>query len=208
MCKLFGGDAPKSNEGEIARQQQAEREAKINAGKASIDKSFSVFDPAYFEKYQKAYLDNYNPELERQFGVAKTDLGYDLARRGMRDSTPGAKSFGDLVTEYGKQRQGVADAAVGATNKLRSDIDQQKSTLYAQNSASADPNLAAISAVSSVGSLGSAPQYSPLGNVFAGLINGGAAYLNGTNGRIPAGYSQLLQPGASLPRGSSGRVVA
>ena len=208
MCSLFGGSAPRDNSGDVARQQAAEREAKINAGKASIDKAFNVFDPAYFQKYQQAYLDNYNPELDRQFGLAKQDVGYDLARRGVTNSTGGQKTFGDLVTTYGNQRQGIADAATGATNKLRSDIDNQKSTLYAQNSASADPSLAAISAVSSANSLGTAPQYSPLGNVFAGLINGGSAYLNGANNRLPAGYGQLLAPGASLPGSSSVRVVA
>lgn len=206
MC--LGGSPPKDNSAEIARQQADDREAKINQGKSSIDQAFNVFDPAYYSKYTKAFTDNYNPEVDRQFGVARQGVRYDTARKGTTDSTAGIKEFGDLTREYGVQKQNIASQAIDATNKLRSDVEGQKNTLYAQNTASADPALSSIQALSSAGALGQPAQYSPLGNLFAGAINGGSAYLAGNNNKLPTGYSSLFTPGSTLPKGSgSGKVV-
>lgn len=206
MC--LSGSAPKDNSADIARQQATEREAKITQGKDSIDKAFNVFDPAYYDKYTKAFTDNYNPEVDRQFGVAKQGVAYDTARKGTTDSTAGIKQFGDLTRDYGVQRQNVASQSIDATNKLRNDVESQKNTLYAQNTASADPSLSSIQALSSAGSLGQPAQYSPLGNLFAGAVTGGASYLAGQNNRLPAGYSSVFTPGSTLPKASgSGSVV-
>lgn len=208
MCLNLGGSPPQDNSAAVARQQAQEREGKINQGKASIDQAFSVFDPAYYQKYQQSYLDNYNPEVDRQFGVAKQGTEYNLARAGTTDSTIGQKQFGDLVRTYGQQKQNVASQATDATNKLRSDVENEKTTLYGQNSSSADPALASISALSNAHSLGQPAQYSPLGSVFAGLTNGVAYGLAGQNNKLPAGYASAFAPGSTLPGGSgSGKVV-
>jgi len=207
MCS-FGGSPPKDNSAEIARQQAQDRENKINQGKASIDSAFSIFDPAYYDKYKQAFLDNYNPEVDRQFDVAKQQTQYNLARAGTTDSTIGQKQFGDLVRSYGTQKQAIAGQAADATNKLRSDVEAEKTALYGQNSASADPSLASISALSNANSLSTPAQYSPLGSVFAGLTNGVAYGLAGQNNKLPAGYANAFTAGSTLPSGSgSGRVV-
>lgn len=205
MC--FPSSPPQDNSAAIARQQAEEREGKITEGKAAIDKAFNVFDPAYYDKYTKAFTDNYNPEVDRQFGVAKQDVLYDTARKGMTDSTAGQKQFADLTREYGTQRQQVASQAIDATNKLRSDVESSKNTLYSQNSASADPSLSSIQALSSAGALGQPAQYSPLGNLFAGFVNSGANYIAGNNNKIPSRYQSLFAPGASLGGSGSGKVV-
>ncbi|TWA89584.1 hypothetical protein [Bradyrhizobium stylosanthis] len=207
MC-LSGGSPPKDNSAEIARQQAQDRENKVNQGKASIDSAFSVFDPAYYDKYKQTYLDNYNPEVDRQFGVAKQQTQYNLARAGTTDATIGQKQFGDLVRNYGQQKQNIASQAIDATNKLRTDVENQKTALYGQNSASADPSLASISALSNANSLSQPAQLSPLGSVFAGLTNGIAYGVAGANNKLPAGYANAFAPGATLPGGNgSGRVV-
>jgi hypothetical protein len=207
MCSL-GGSPPKDNSAEIARQQAQDRENKVNAGKASIDQAFSVFDPAYYQKYTQSYLDNYNPEVDRQFDVAKQGTQYNLARAGTTDSTIGQKQFGDLVRTYGTQKQAIASQATDATNKLRADVEGQKTALYGQNSASADPALASISAVSNANALTQPAQYSQLGSLFAGLANGVAYGVAGANNKLPAGYANAFAPGSTLPGGSgSGKVI-
>lgn len=207
MCGL-GGSPPKDNSAEIARQQAQDRENKVNEGKASIDNAFSIFDPAYYQKYTQAYLNNYNPEVDRQFDVAKQQTQYNIARAGTTDSTIGQKQFADLVRNYGQQKQNIASQATDATNKLRSDVEAEKTTLYNQNSSSADPSLASISALSNANSLSQPAQYSPLGSVFAGLTNGVAYGLAGQNNKLPAGYANAFAPGSTLPGGSgSGKVV-
>lgn len=209
MC--WSSDPPRDNSAEVARQQAVEREGKITQGRASIDKQFGIFDPQYFQNFQNAYTENYNPQVDKQFNEARQAMKYNLARGGMLDSTAGQKSFGDLVTSYNDARRDVASQAVDATNKLRSDIDSAKGDLYAQNSASADPSLSSIQAVSRAGSLQSPASYSPLGDLFSGAANAGASYLQGRQARWPSEDRGQLAPGAMLPRGyrssGSGRVV-
>lgn len=206
MC--FAPSLPKDNSAEIARQQADEREAKITQGKQSIDSAFGVFDPQYYQKYQDAYTANYDPQVDKQFTEARKGLKYNLARAGTTDSTGGQKSFGDLVTSYDDARRDVASQAVDATNQLKSNVEQQKSDLYNQNSASADPSLSAISAVSRAGSLATPATYSPIGDLFSGIVNGAGAYYAGQNQALPAGYKYALTtPGSTLPGSGSGRVV-
>lgn len=202
MC---GGSPPQDNSGEIARQQEQARQARIAQGKENIDKAFEVFTPDYFDKYKQDYLDYYNPDVDRQFTEARKDLRYNLARAGTADGTPGQKAFSDLILAYGDQRRAVASKALEAVNSVRSDVEQNKSDLYSQNVATADPSLAAASAVGRAGSLQTPPSYSPLGDLFSGFTNAGAAYVYGANKSLPAGYRNAFQTG--LPSQGSGYVV-
>lgn len=204
MC--LGGSQPKDNSAEIARQQEQERQTRINTGKESIDQAFSVFDPAYYDKFKADYTDVYNPQVDDQFGDARQKLKYNLNRAGTQDSTPGQKAFSDLTEGYGDQRRAVESKALEATNNVKSQVEGNKSDLYAQNTASADPSLAAISAVGRAGSLQTPPSFSPLADLFSGLTNAGAAYMSGSNRGLPSGYRSAL--GAGMPSSSgSGYVV-
>jgi hypothetical protein len=205
MC--FSNDTPQDNSGLVARQQAVEREGRVTQGREAIDRQFGIFDPEYFQNYQNAYVSNYNPQVDEQFTDARKKLRYNLARSGTIDSTPGQESFGDLATSYQNARRDVASRASDATNQLRGEIDSARGDLYAQNSASADPSLASIQAVSRTGSLTTPASYSPLGDLFSGIVGGTGAYLNGRNAGLPDGYRDRFAPGATLPRSGSGRVV-
>lgn len=204
MC--LSSSPPQDNSAAVARQEAQEREGKIREGQSRIDSAFGIFDPAYYDKFRQTFLDYYNPQVDKQFGDAKEKLTYDMARRGVRDSTPGQNKFGDLIESYGTQREQVAGKAGEAANDLRSKVESNKSDLYAQNTASADPNLSAISAVGRAGSLQSPMSYSPLGDLFAGIVNSGASYLAGRDKGIPSGYRNLLSPGGGVSSGGV-RVV-
>lgn len=205
MC--FNSSAPKDNSADVARQQAVEREGKITEGKAGIDKAFGVFDPQYYDNYTKAHTDYYNPQADKQFGDARQKMKYNLSRAGIQDATEGQRQFGELTNTYEGARRDIASNAIDATNKLKMNVDTQKGDLYAQNSASADPSLSTISAVSRADSLQSPASYSPMGNIFSGLANAGTGYIAGSNRALPAGYAGAFAPGASLPGGGSGRVV-
>ncbi len=188
-----------------ARQQEQERQSRITAGKAKIDESFGVFTPEYFDQFKGDYLNNYNPQVDDQFTDARKDLRYDLARAGTQDGTPGQKAFGDLTDKYNEHRAGISSKALEATNAIRTQVEQNKSDLYSQNIAAADPSLAAMSAAGRAGSLSSPPSFSPLGDLFSGAVKAGAAYQQGSNRALPAGYGQAFAAGA--PRGGSSYVV-
>lgn len=199
---------PRDNSAELARQQEQQRQARITQGQQAIDDAFKGFDDSYFNDYRQDYLDYYNPQVDEKYGNARRDLRYNTARAGILDSTGGFRLFGDLSKAYDDQRRAVASNADQATNEQRTNVEQNKSDLYSQNTASADPSLAAISAAGRAGSLQTTPAYSPVGDLFSGLTNAGASYIAGRNKGLPAGYDRLFQPGATLPTGyGSGRVV-
>lgn len=202
MC--FGGKQPQDQSAAIARQQAQEREARIGEGKQKIDEAFSIFDPAYFDRFKNDYLSYYNPQVDEQFDDARKNLRYGLFRSGMQDSTPGQQKFGDLIEDYGNRRREVASKALEATNAIRSSVESNKGDLYQQNVAASDPSLASISATGRAGALSTPPAFSPLANLFAGGINAGASYMAGRNKALPRGYENAFSPKSG---GSSSYVV-
>lgn len=207
MCFSSSRPPPQDNSAAIARQEAREREGKIREGQGRIDSAFGIFDPSYYDQFRQSYTDYYNPQVDKQFGDAKQKLTYNLARSGTLDATAGQKQFGDLIDSYATQREQVASKANEATNALRGQVESNKSDLYAQNTASADPSLAAIRAAGRAGSLQSPMSYSPLGDLFSGLVNSGASYLAGREKGIPSGYRNLLSPGGGVSSGGV-RVVS
>jgi hypothetical protein len=201
---------PQDNSAGLARQQEEERKARIQQGQAAIEKEFAAFNPDYFNRYQQSYLDNYNPQVDEQFGNARKDLRYSLARAHTLDSSGANTAFGKLTGAYDDQRRAITSNAVDATNKIRQQVEQNRGDLLAQNTAAADPSLAAINAVGRAGSLQTTPTYSPLGDLFSGFTNAGASYLAGKGGALPYGYSTAFKPGGTLPSGyssGSGSVI-
>jgi hypothetical protein len=197
---------PKDNSAELAQQQAAQREAAITQGQSAIDSAFKPFNDDYFNEYKTAYTANYDPQVDQQYGDAKQNLRYNVARRGMLDSQDAIHLNDNLNRSYGQQRQQIAANATGATNDLRNTVQSQKSQLYALNNSAADPTLAATNATAAAGTIPSTPQYSALGDLFSGLVNAGSGYLAGQQRTNPymtgTGVTGTL-PGAT----GSGRVV-
>ncbi len=173
---------------EVARQLEAQRQAKIKSGEGLIGDAFKVFDDNYFAKYRDDYLNHYNPQVDRQFADARQGLRYNLARARIADSTAGQRNFGDLIEGYTKKRAEIGSNALTATNTYRSNVDKQKNDLYTQNQSAADPTKAAQMAAGQVGALQTTPAYNPIGDLFGGFIKGGQAYVAGRQQGLPAGY--------------------
>lgn len=203
MC--LSPSLPQDNSARIARQQEQQREARIDKGKNRIDAAFKGFTPDYYKGVQNDYEGYYNPQVDKQFSNTRQDLRYNLARGGIQDSSAANTAFGKLVDSYNDQRRAVADRALEASNNIRSQVEGEKNQLYSQNTASADPSLAAISAAGAAGSLQSPPAFSPLADLFSGAANAGAAYLYGNNKSLPSGYGNAFRTG--LPGNSSGYVA-
>lgn len=206
MC--FSPSIPQDNSAAVASAQNDQRQAQITQGQGNIDSAFSQFDQPYYDKYTSTYENNYNPQVDDQYALAKQKEGYNFARAGTQDSTPAIFGADQLNKSYGQQKQAIASDALGATNDLENNVAGQKSQLYSLNSSAADPTLAAQQASASAGTLSSQPQYSALGDLFGGLVNGTSAYLAGQNKALPPGYSSAFNPGGSVPSSTgSGRVV-
>lgn len=201
MC--FSPKAPKDNSAEIARQQEAERTARINAGRTKIDETFSQFDDPFFEKRKSSYLDYYEPQLDDQFADARRKAVLALSRTGNLNSGSGARRLGDLQQNYEMNRGLISDQALDFQNKARADVETARQDLYTTNRASADPSGAAASALARAGTFSTAPALSPLGNVFADFIN---SFSTGVSAER-AGYPGL-KTGLFKPDPASVRVVS
>lgn len=154
----------------MMEDQQAKHDSNVNAGKSSIDRAFSQFDPAYFDTYKKSYLDAANPQLKDQYGIARDKLIASLAGRDTLESSVGANSLAQLDKTRDNTAIDIGNKATDATNQFKGHVDQTKSSLYAQNASAADPLTAASEAQSQAGALVSPQSYPTLTDVFAGAL--------------------------------------
>lgn len=158
---------PRDNSAEIARQQEAERQARISEGQTAIDDAFSGFNDDFYNQYREDYTGYYNPQLNDQYGDARKRLTLQLAKTGNLTSSAGAKQMADLEQYYNTQQTGITNQALDAVNTLKGNIDARKSQLYSDNRAAADPGNAASAAASAATALQPTPPSSPLANTFA-----------------------------------------
>lgn len=181
MCG--SGGRPVDNSAEIARQQEAERQARIKEGQAKIDEQFVGFNDDFYNNYQTTYNDYYYPQLDDQYSDARKRLTLQLAKTGNLTSSAGANQMGDLQEFYNNQRTNVTNQGLNSLNELRANIDSTKSQLYNDNRSAADPGSAAAAAASAAANLQPGRPDSPLANMFASFFqnagNSGSAYLAG-----------------------------
>ena len=71
----------KDKSAEIARQEEAKRQARIAQGQRGIDSAFSGFNDEFYGNYGKQYSDYYNPQLNDQYSDAVKRLTLQLALR-------------------------------------------------------------------------------------------------------------------------------
>jgi hypothetical protein len=152
-----------------ARKEEDARQQAIRDGRARIDASFAGFDQGYFDGLAADFKGYYMPQLEDQYGKAKEQSIYGLARQGILEGSAGAERLGEVDKKYQEQRTLIADRAVDQAMQARAAVDANKGDLYAQLSATADPTSAALSATARAQALATPPVYSPLGEVFLAL---------------------------------------
>ena len=192
--------APKDNSAEIARQQEAARQARISEGQTAIDNQFANFNDDFFTGYQNQYLDYYTPQLTDQYDDAVERLTLDLARTGNLTGSAGARQLADLQKFYDQQKTSITGRALDAANQLRGSVDSRKSQLYTDNRAAADPGNATSAAASAAQALQPVAPSSPLANVFGDFFSN----LGNTNA---IRNTQRLQQGTGVQNfggGSSG----
>ncbi len=183
MCS---SSPPRDNSAEIARQQEAERQARIAEGQAKIDEQFAGFNDDFYNDYQTKYNSFYYPQLDDQYGDARKRLTLQLARTGNLTSSAGANQMGDLQEYYNDQRTGITNQGLNSLNEIRANIDSTKSQLYNDNRSAADPGSAAAAAASAASNLQPGVPDSPLANMFASFFQNAGGAAQGYN----AGASQ------------------
>lgn len=164
MGGLYGGN--NSDGSEYARQQDTERQQRINEGKAAIDQTFAGFDDSFYNKRAAAYEDYAVPQMADQLHTTRNSLAAQLARRGLMKSGAAISSNASLDKFAQGKTQEIADTAQNEANNLRSQVEDSRSNVTSQLIASGDPSLASTGALAAAKSVQTNPSFKPLGNLF------------------------------------------
>lgn len=184
MCGLFGGGGD-GGAADIARQQleeqrkrEAERKAAIASGTAAIDEAFSAFNDDFFNDQAQAYVDYQSPYLDRQFRDAEKDLIFGLSNAGLLNSSTAADRQKLLEDERRKYTRQVATQGENFANTNRGNLENTRSQLLTQLSATEDPASAASAAAREAGLLNTPPSFDPIGDLVFRALEG---FKTGTN---------------------------
>jgi hypothetical protein len=150
-------------------------------GEGTWAKTTTAFDDAFYDQRRQAGLGYYVPQLAQQFQTAREQMGYALARAGLSRSTVAGEKFNKLQGDYDIENAGIASKVETDVNGLRTQVEDARSGLLTSLAATSDPESTATQALGRAQVLASAPvNYSPLGDIFAGIT--------GTIGAGVSGY--------------------
>lgn len=164
------------------------------------------FNDEYYGKRRQAYIDYAMPELDYQYGNAKDNLVYALARSGIGQSSAALNENDKLSRSYDRNRLGIVNEAINQENSARQNVENTRSNLVAELNATGDNAAAAQAAMRQAANLNMPQGFSPLGQLFADMASGAAAI--GSNARND--YAGFFNAGKPLFGGSgsgSSRVV-
>lgn len=138
------------------------------------------FDDNFFNKFRQGMVDYYMPQVERQYGDAKDELTYSLARAGTGRSSVAVDEAAKLAEQDRLNRADVVTKADQGAGALRSRVANERAQAEAQLYATEDPDVAASQALAAVKNISLAtPDTTPLGDVFKTALIGGANTLGG-----------------------------
>lgn len=157
---------------EEAEKKEADRLARIETGKANIEKTFAPFNDAFYQNRAQAYIDYAKPQLEDEYKRAARDLTYALARQRIQSSSEAV----DRGTELDKRNQ-LALATIGEqgksyANQARQAVEAARGDLLSLNSSSADPTLVSANAIGRAGTLSAMPAFNSIGTLLGDITAG------------------------------------
>lgn len=149
-----------------ARADEEARQARVKAGTAAVNDTFSKFDDSFYKKRADEYSAFATPEAARQYKDANRDLMFNLARSGNLASSERARQMGIVDRERDMAAMKIADKGQEYANQARQQVEQNRTDLINQTLASGDDSLAANQARQRVGMLSSSPAFEGLGSLF------------------------------------------
>lgn len=166
--------AKQAADAEAARQADAAREAakqaQIQQGTSAVNTQFgSTFNDGFFNNIAQKYNDTYTPQLTDQFTSARKNLAFELANRGLTNSSAAADQYGKLQDTYNKTQQGIQDRGLQEANTQKANVASTQAGLINQANSGADLNSINSLVTSNLATLQAPHSYDPLGNIFGQL---------------------------------------
>lgn len=159
------------------------------------------FNQDFYNKAQDAYLNFATPQLNRQLDQTNRSLQYKLGNQGIF----GGSAAGDLQNKLGNElstaRIGLANNALGVSNTLRQNVNQQYNSLVGQLEASSNPGATTQQALQTASTFSQPSALPAVGQLFNNYAN---TYLASQNYNTYNGLGGFNQQQSTLP---SARVV-
>lgn len=171
MAKKGGTDS--GAEVAAARADEQARQDAIRTGTSKISSLFDgQFTPDFYAGRAKSYTDYALPQEQDQFGQAKKQLTFALARRGALDSSSRASLQADLEKRDALQRQNIADQGQTFANTAKANVEGARADLINTLNATGDVTSAVNGATARSQILSAVPGYSPISALFADFTSG------------------------------------
>lgn len=168
-----------------ARQEEGARQARIGQGMTQIRSVFENMAPVLGQR-EAAMRGFYEPQLDKQFGDAKDQLAFSLARAGQLTSSTAGQKQGDLSQAFGLQKASLEGDIASDLASTQQRMNQQRAQIESALRASGDATAATDSALNSAVTFRQdTPSLSVIPNLFYGIGEGiGAARQGMETGRI------------------------
>jgi hypothetical protein len=167
------GKGSENDEARAARREEDARQNRIKVGTEQINNRFNrQFTPQFYQDQAKAYRQFAIPQLREQYQDAGSELTFDLARRGLTDSSVRADKKADLSQLYELNRQDLEGKAQKAKTDARSGVEDARGDLILNLQATGDAAGAGQAALSRAAVLSAPENYSPLEDLFTQFTSG------------------------------------
>jgi hypothetical protein len=163
---FFSSDKTAKNEAIRAQQEEAARQARIKQGTAAIDSTFGSFGDSFFNNFARDVERAQLPQVNQDYARTQSDLSFNLAGRGLLNSSVRDQREASLAEELTKTKRNIADAGLSQANKLRMDVEDARGRSYNQLLQSADPGQATATATREASSLSKPSPIGPVGSFF------------------------------------------
>lgn len=178
VIKAFGGGAP-------SRRELVN--SKLKKGlllTAPEYRTFEGFQNDFFDERARAYERFALPQLGEQYRNARDATLFNLANRGLLNSSAAVQQTRNVERTADRGRQAIADEGVNQSNQLRQAVEQARQTAIGQLYQSADPAQGMASAINAASQIRRPGAFAPLINTFADVAN------NLALSRLIQGYTQ------------------
>jgi hypothetical protein len=152
-------------------QLQQQQTAALNQGGANIQKAYQGFTPQFYQGVSNAYIDQANPQLASQYRATGQNLDYNLADRGITNSSAAQNLGSSLQSALAQGQQQVANQGQQAAQNLQQQVANQESQLYGELQTSQNPSAIGQSAANLAAQTAAPSTFAPVGNLFSNWSN-------------------------------------
>lgn len=133
--------------------------------------TYSGFTPEFYGQRAQSYVDYAMPQLAEQANQTRADLTYNLANRGVYNSSIARRQASGFNRNLATQEQGIYDSARGQAMDLQKQVEASRQAAIQQLYTTQNPNQAAESAINSYFNLSQPSIFQPIGNAFSNILN-------------------------------------